>query len=53
MEQLQTVSTSTDNLHEALQNFFGFDSFKGTQEEIERRRRNQGRNHHYSRQLPR
>ena len=34
MEQLQTVSTSTDNLHEALQNYFGFDSFKGTQEEI-------------------
>lgn len=28
------IGTTTDDLHAALQNFFGFDSFKGTQEEI-------------------
>lgn len=35
MEQLTTaVGTSTEELHEALQKYFGFDSFKGTQETI-------------------
>lgn len=34
MEQLTTISTSTEALHEALQKYFGFDSFKGNQEEI-------------------
>lgn len=28
------ISTTTENLHQALQNFFGFNKFKGTQEDI-------------------
>ena len=34
MEQLQTLSATSESLHEALQEHFGFDSFKGNQETI-------------------
>jgi ATP-dependent DNA helicase RecQ len=36
MEQLSTVGTSTEHLQEALQQYFGFDKFKGNQEAIVR-----------------
>lgn len=37
MKKVETATaTTTETLHEALQNFFGFDSFKGTQEQIVR-----------------
>lgn len=36
MEQLSTIGTSTENLQEALQQYFGFDKFKGNQEAIVR-----------------
>ncbi|MCB0663757.1 MAG: DEAD/DEAH box helicase, partial [Saprospiraceae bacterium] len=36
MEQLSTVGTSTEQLQEALQQYFGFDKFKGNQETIVR-----------------
>ena len=34
MEQITTINNSTEALHEALQSHFGFDSFKGNQEQI-------------------
>jgi ATP-dependent DNA helicase RecQ len=36
MEQLSAVGTSTEQLQEALQQYFGFDKFKGNQEAIVR-----------------
>ncbi|MEZ5059832.1 MAG: ATP-dependent DNA helicase RecQ, partial [Saprospiraceae bacterium] len=36
MEQLSAIGTSTEQLQEALQQYFGFDKFKGNQEAIVR-----------------